>query len=348
VRAAAIALILTTAACGPLARRAPFRERPVPPLAPPGHDEVYLGSDDNTPTPEKVALGARLFFDPIVSRDSSLACASCHQPQFAFGDTVPFSAGVGGHHAVRNTPPLVNRAYSRSFFWDGRTESLERTVLMPIENPNELGMTVPALVDRLRKNARYRGDFARAYSGQVVTSATIAAALASYVRMLRFGDAPVDRYAAGDSTALSPAARRGHALFFGKANCSACHAGPTFTDGQFHNTGVSYGGADSGRYSMTRNAEDRGRFRTATLREISRTAPYMHDGSIQTLEDVVAFYNRGGNPNPYLDAEIRPRNLGTDEQQDLVAFLHSLTSRAPAPRRAEVASRPSCVAPRCG
>jgi cytochrome c peroxidase len=296
--------------------------------SPRGTDEVYLSSGAEVPNASTVALGRRLFFDPIVSRDSSIACASCHRPSFAFGDSVPFSSGVAGRHALRNTPPLVNRTYSQTYFWDGRGTSLERTVLMPIDNPNELALTVSGLLERLRRSASYQRAFQATFPTRGVSSETLAAALAAYVRSLRFGDSPVDRYLEGDSTALTPAAQRGYELFIGAAGCSSCHFGPTFSDQEFHNTGVSYGGADSGRIAVTRTEDDRGRFRTPTLRDVAHTAPYMHDGSMSTLEEVVEFYNRGGNPNPHLDPAIRERRLATSELSDLIAFLSALSSRS--------------------
>ena len=325
VRRPTLAIAICLAACAGGGRRDSLSI--LPPAAPRGVDEVYLPEGVAPPTRATVELGRRLFFDPIVSRDSSIACASCHRPAFAFGDTVPFSRGVGGRHAARNTPPLVNRAYAHSLFWDGRSDLLERTVLMPIENPNELALTLPALLERIGRSAFYGPAFRSAFPREGATEKTLGTALASYVRALRFGDSPADRYLEGDTLALSPAARRGQSLFIGSAGCSACHFGPTLSDGQFHNTGVGYGGADVGRFTVTGAEADRGRFRTPTLRDVARTAPYMHDGSLTTLEQVVAFYNRGGNPNPHLDSDIQPRLLTASDEADLVEFLKALTSR---------------------
>ncbi len=324
-RVAMVGVLVAIAGCKVGARVAFHGLEARVPAAPAGLDQVLLG-DGQPITPARVALGARLFFDPIVSRDSSLSCASCHQPAFAFGDSVRFSPGVSGHRARRNTPPLVNRAYAGSFFWDGRAASLEQTVLRPIEDPNELDLTIPQLMVRLGATASYRAEFDRAFPGAALTPEVVASALASYVRMLRFGNSAADRFALGDSGALAAAARRGRELFFGHANCSACHAGPTFSDGEFHNTGVGYGGSDTGRLSVTGDTDDRGRFRTPTLRDVTRTAPYMHDGSLTTLDDVVSFYNRGGLANPYIDPQLRPRHLSPGDESDLVAFLRALTS----------------------
>lgn len=311
----------------------PGRQMTYQSLFPPprGLDEFFGYPEDNPPTREKIALGARLFSDPLLSRDSTRACSSCHSPSRAFSDSIALSSGALGRTAARNTPTLVNRAYGGAFFWDGRTESLEVAVLMPIENPNELALPLAALVARLKSSSLYRARFARTFPRDSINATTIARALASYVRAQRLGNARVDVYTAGDTSALSPAERRGRDLFLGKARCSACHAGPTFTDEHFHNTGVSWGAGDVGRERVTTDPLDRGRFKTPTLREIARTAPYMHDGSKATLEEVVEFYDRGGNPNPNLDPDIKPRRLSPDEKRDLLAFLRALGGIAEEP-----------------
>ncbi len=325
-RAATYALTAIVAmslgACGVLAGR-PARFQPLfpPPL---GLDEFFGYPEENPLTKDKIALGARLFSDPLLSRDSSRACSSCHSPSRAFSDSIAFSAGALGRTAARNTPTLVNRAYGGAFFWDGRAESLEAAVLMPIENPNELALPLSELVARLSSSSLYRARFARSFPRDGINPTTIARALASYVRTQRSGNSRVDQYAAGDTSALSPPERRGRELFLGKARCSVCHAGPTLTDEHFHNTGVSWGAGDVGRERVTGDTLDRGRFKTPTLREIGRTAPYMHDGSKATLEEVVEFYDRGGNPNPNLDPDIKPRRLSPDEKRDLLAFLRAL------------------------
>ena len=290
-----------------------------------------LGLDELLPVPEnnplasaRIAIGQHLFFDSLLSRTRSLACASCHQPARAFADSTARSRGVRGSLGRRNAPAIVNRAYGKSFFWDGRAESLERQVLQPIQDSLEMDLPIDAAVERLRTDAFYRAAFADAFPDGITTS-NVARAIASYVRTVRSGDAPIDRERAGDTTALSAAARRGQMLFLGKANCSACHVGPTFSDEQFHNTGVAAGTSDAGRLLVTGREEDRGRFKTPTLREVARTAPYMHDGSLTTLDDVVAFYDRGGGANPGLDREIKPLGLSAGEKADLVAFLRALS-----------------------
>ncbi len=267
--------------------------------------------EDNPVTAEKVALGRKLFFERRLSRDRSVSCATCHDPRRAFTDGRPAAVGVFGRKGTRSAPTLVNRGYGAAFFWDGRVRTLEEQVLQPIQDPNEMDLTIEEASRRVK-----------------MSRAELAAALASYVRTILSGNAPLDRYLNGDREALSAEARRGLNLFRGKANCTACHVGPNFTDERFHNTGVAWREGqlrDPGRFAVTGKEADRGAFKTPTLREIARTAPYMHDGSIATLEDVIEFYNRGGNPNAYRDPELRPLNLNTEEKQALVAFLRALS-----------------------
>ncbi len=289
-----------------------------------GLDAIITVPDDNPLTPEKAALGRRLFADPILSLDRTRSCAFCHRPEKAFADTTRLSSGVRNRHVSRNAPTLVNRAYGKAFFWDGRAATLEAGVLLPVENPDELALPLAALVARLRAAPRYRALFRRAFPAREITRSAVGQALASYVRTLRSGDTPADRYVVGDTTALSAAERRGRALFLGRGNCADCHSGPTFSDERFHNTGIATGTADEGRYAITRDSADRGRFKTPTLREIVRTAPYMHDGSIPTLERVVEFYDGGGRANPNLDQEIHPLRLSAVDKSDLIAFLRAL------------------------
>jgi len=289
-----------------------------------GLDELLRVPESNPLASARIAIGQRLFFDSLLSRTRLLACASCHQPARAFADSTARSRGVRGSAGRRNAPAIVNRAYGKSFFWDGRAESLETQVLQPIQDSLEMDLPIDAAVERLMTDAFYRVAFADAFSDGV-TPTNVARVLASYVRTIRSGDAPIDRYRAGDTTALLPQARRGQVLFLGKANCSACHVGPTFSDEQFHNTGVAAGTSDAGRFLVTGREEDRGRFKTPTLREVARTAPYMHDGSLATLEDVVDFYDRGGRANAGLDREIKPLGLSAGEKADLVSFLRALT-----------------------
>lgn len=303
------------------------REYVLAPVA--GLDVLVPVPEENPLTRESVVLGERLFFDPGLSADGTVRCATCHRPEHAFSDTRRISTGVYGRRGERNAPTLINRAWGRAFFWDGRTTTLESQVLHPIRDSVEMGQPIPALIERLRTDGSYRSAFARTYGP--IDSQAVARALASYVRTLRSGNASIDRWRDGDTTALSQSERRGLALFSGQAGCISCHVGPNFTDEEFHNTGVSarlarYAGReDPGRARITGRAEDVGAFKTPTLRDVARTAPYMHDGSLATLEDVVAFYDSGGVANANLDVEIRPLALTGKQRRDLVAFLIALT-----------------------
>jgi cytochrome c peroxidase len=276
-----------------------------------GLDTYVPAPDDNPTTPEKVALGRKLFHDPRLSRDGTISCATCHDPARGFADDKPLAVGIGKRRGVRRTPTIVNRGYGESFFWDGRARTLEEQVLQPVSNPVE--MDLPR--EQIEKRTGLAPD-------------VVARALASYLRTVLAGDSPFDRYMAGDRSALSDEARRGLAVFRGKANCVACHVGPNLTDERFHNTGVGWNGEafdDTGRYEATKREEHRGSFKTPTLREASKRPPYMHDGSLATLEEVIRFYDDGGRPNPSLDQEIRPLQLTAEEKRDLLAFLHALS-----------------------
>lgn len=279
--------------------------------------------EDNPLTAEKVALGKRLFFDPILSLDRSQACVFCHDPGRAYTDGRAVAAGVFGRLGTRSAPTLVNRGYGASFFWDGRMPTLEEQVLQPIQDANEMDMTLDEALARLKDHRDYPRLFQAAFGGEISKDG-LSRALASYLRTILSGDAPVDRYLNGDRAALSEQARQGLNIFRGKGNCSACHVGPTFTDERFHNTGVAWRDGqwlDPGRFAVTGADADRGAFKTPTLREIGQTAPYMHDGSLPTLEAVVDFYDRGGNSNPHIDREVRPLRLSDDEKKALAAFL---------------------------
>ncbi|MCI0423809.1 MAG: cytochrome-c peroxidase [Acidobacteria bacterium] len=283
--------------------------------------------EDNPLTPRKVALGRRLFFDRRLSRDHSLACADCHSPDHAFTDGKVFSVGVFGRKGSRNVPTLINRGYGIAFFWDGRSSTLEDQVLRPIQDTSEMDLSLDDLVVRLKQDREYRLQFASVF-GKEINSQDVARALASFVRSILSGDSAYDRYVNGVEAALSAEAQEGLKIFRGKGRCTACHIGPNLTDEAFHNTGIAWKGgrlADLGRFAVTERDSDLGAFKTPTLREVSRTAPYMHDGSLPTLEDVVEHYNRGGNRNPHLDPDIQPLNLTMKEKNALISFLKSLT-----------------------
>lgn len=291
-----------------------------------GLDLGLLAPPDNPVTPEKAALGRRLFNDMRLSADRTRACADCHQASLAFSDGKRVAVGIGGQAGTRNAPAILNRTYGRAYFWDGRVATLEEQVLQPIEHPLELGADLPVVVDRLRADATYRRQFDDVF-GRPPDVRGVSYALATYVRTILSGASAYDRHEAGDPAALGPLAQRGLRLFRGRAHCARCHAGSNLTDEDFHNTGVSWERQpyDAGRYVITGVPADTGRFKTPTLREIARTAPYMHDGSIATLEEVIDLYDRGGTPNPYLDRELRPLSLTGEEKAALLAFLKSLS-----------------------
>lgn len=278
--------------------------------------------EDNPPSEEKIALGKQLYFDGRLSRDNTVSCASCHDPRKGYSNGERFATGVGGKKGGRSAPTVINAAYNMFQFWDGRAGSLEEQALGPIQNPIEMNMTLTEVVAKLNAIEGYRKQFQQVF-GTDVTSEGIAQAIAAYERTVLSGDAPYDRFKAGDKDALSESAQRGMKLFFGKAHCSACHVGPNFTDNAFHNVGVGMDQQqpDVGREAISKLEGDRGSFKTPTLREIAKTAPYMHDGRFDTLSEVLDHYSGGGIANDYLDEEIYELKLTVQEKADLVQFL---------------------------
>jgi cytochrome c peroxidase len=277
---------------------------------------------DNPLTPEKVELGKQLYFDPRLSCDDTVSCASCHDPKKGWSNGTPFATGVRNQVGGRSAPTIINAAYSDLQFWDGRALKLEGQALGPIQNPIEMDHKLDDCVAKLNKIPGYMQQFQKVF-GTDVTSENIAKAIASFERTVLSGNAPYDKYKAGNHNVMSAAAERGMKLFFGKAHCSACHTGPNFTDESFHNIGVGMKAEkpDLGRYEVTKVVGDKGAFKTPTLREVARHAPYMHDGSLKTLEDVVEHYDKGGIQNPQLDEEIFPMKLSAAEKSDLITFM---------------------------
>ena len=277
---------------------------------------------DNALTLEKVELGKQLYFDPRLSCDETVSCASCHDPKKGWSNGTPFATGVRSQVGGRSAPTIINAAYSELQFWDGRAHRLEGQALGPIQNPIEMDHKLDDCCLKLNKIAGYRDQFQKVF-GTDVTPENIAKAIASFERTVLSGNAPFDKFKAGDANAMSAAAQRGLKLFTGKGHCSACHAGPNFSDDSFHNIGVGIKAEkpDLGRYVVTKVEGDKGSFKTPTLREIARHAPYMHDGSIKSLEEVIEHYDRGGIANPQLDEEIFPLKLTAQEKADLVTFL---------------------------
>lgn len=277
---------------------------------------------DNQLTAAKVELGKQLFFDKRLSRDNTVSCASCHDPEKGWSNGARFATGIRGQMGGRSAPTIINAAYFYFQFWDGRAKQVEGQALGPIQNPIEMDLTLDEVVAKLKKIEGYRTQFEKAFGGEV-TADGIAKAIGSFERTVLSGNAPYDQHKSGNEDALSAAAKRGMDVFFNRAHCSACHAGPNFSDGGFHNLGVGLDAdkPDLGRFAETKLEGDRGSFKTPTLREIARTAPYMHDGSLATLEDVIDFYDKGGQPNPQLDEEMFPLKLTAQEKADLVVFL---------------------------
>ena len=315
------------------------------PRVPLGHDEIrYLNSipKDNPLTRTKIALGKLLFFDKRLSRDGSIACGSCHQPHRAFTDGRVLPTGIDGQTPKRNAPTLINRAYGTAYFYDGRAASLEEQALIPIQSPSEMGNTLEQVVATLSVISGYHAHFKAAFGDSTITPDRIAKALAAFERTLISGESPYDLFEyGGPKGTMSKSAIRGLRLFRTKARCTLCHMGFNYTDEDFHNIGTGWDradlstyektgnlkdikGIDPGRYAQTQKPEHFGAMKTPTLREVARTAPYMHNGSIKTLQEIIEFYDKGGTPNPFLDELITPLNLTDAEKQDLIAFLKAL------------------------
>jgi len=285
---------------------------------------------DNPLTPEKIALGKQLFFDTRLSSDRTVSCATCHNPDESWADRSRVSTGVGHKMGKRNSPTILNAGYSIPQFWDGRAIYLEKQAVGPVENPLEMDLPMPQLLARLDASPGYRRQFVAIF-GAEATAANVAKAIASFERTITNPDSPYDRYLMGDERAMSPAALRGRKLFEStRLGCANCHSGAYFSDSEYHNLGIGYSSgkyADVGRYDVTKDPKDMGAFRTPTLRNVAVTPPYMHDGSLATLTDVIDLYDRGGIPNPNLDKGVKPLRLTQTEKSELVEFLKSLTGR---------------------
>lgn len=293
---------------------------------------VILGFTFDT-KPKKITkerLGEMLFFDPILSEDSSISCASCHKPQFAFADTTAFSIGVHGKRATRNTPSAMNVASREALFWDGRAATLEQQALGPIENPNEMNLPVAEALKRLNRSKKYRHLFFSIFQS-VPTSKTLAIAISAYERTLETGDTPNDRWLNDQPGSMNEQQVRGRTVFREKAKCFECHFTPDFTADEFRSIGLFNGRShnDSGRYRVTKNVADIGKMKVPGLRNVAVTAPYMHNGQFKTLREVIDYYDNPLLTMPdglYRDSVLRePLHLTEQEKQDLEAFLHALT-----------------------
>ncbi len=302
------------------------QQQPQNPLLqiPPGFPPVNWPAD-NAFTQDRWELGKKLFFDPILSIDGSISCASCHAPALAFADTIAFSPGVFNRPGTRNAPSLANVAYHPYLLREGSVPTLEMQVLVPIQEANEFNHNIVDIAEILKNMPEYVSMSLKAYNREP-DAFVITRALATFQRTLISGNAPYDRYLNGEKTALSPAEIRGAQLFFSaKTDCSACHGGFNFTFYGFENNGLYDDYADNGRERLTGNPADRALFKTPSLRNVAVTPPYMHDGSMLTLEDVIEHYISGGKAHPSKSPLIRPLSLSPQEKADLVAFLNSLT-----------------------
>ena len=340
-----IVLIVVVAAAGLwlYRTRKPEPHRAVVPVGTPVQIAVPLGLPpvpvpaDNPPTAETIALGRRIYYDPILSVDNTISCATCHHPDFGFTDGKQFSEGVNGQLGGRNAPTVFNTAYFTTQFWDGREPSLEKQAEGPVQNSVEMAHTLETVEKAMMADPSYVAAFEEAFGTGEITYEMVEKAIASFERTIVSGNSPFDRWHfGGDEKAVSTAVKRGFEVFRDpkQGNCAACHTVDEdyalFTDNKFHNLGV---GAnieglleDLGRYEVTQNDADRGAFKTPSLRNIAQTGPYMHDGNLKTLKDVIDFYVGGGNSNPHLDPEMKPLDFLTgQERADLLAFLESLT-----------------------
>lgn len=317
----------------------PIAPIPKPPLGLGGEKTppASLTDLEDPPTPERVRLGRWLFFDKRLSADNTIACATCHRPENGFSEPTATSTGIDEQIGGRKAPSFLNHPWNpkEPVFWDGRAATLEEQAGGPIINPIEMGMeNHDVVVKKIAAIKGYGKYFKEAFGSSEVNIDRITKAIADYERTRMSGNSAWDRYMAGDRSALSDDAKKGRTLFFGNGFCNNCHKGPNLTDSDFHNLGVGWDEkkkefADIGRFAVTKEEKDKGAFKTPGLRDISKRAPYMHDGSMKTLEEVVKFYSKGGTPNPQLDRKIDRRfaeQLDFSEAQvrQLVEFMKAL------------------------
>lgn len=288
--------------------------------------------EDNPYTYEKAELGRYLYFDKRLSSDGTISCATCHEVSDAFTDQLPVSTGIQGHQGERNAPTVINTAYLKRLFWDGRAKSLEEQAVGPIANPKEMTTYVDPhrahkeCENLIRAIPGYRVLFQKAFGKDSCTVEDIAKAIATFERTILSGNSPFDRYIAGDKTAMTEEQIQGLQVFK-KTNCLNCHNGTHFTDERFLNIGIGMDEKDPdlGRYHITHEEKDWGAFKVPTLREVEHTYPYMHDGKLTTLEEVVEYYDKGGIPNKNLHPSMKPLNLSDKDKKALVAFMKALS-----------------------
>jgi cytochrome c peroxidase len=302
----------------------------------PGHPslKVFVLGDvpfpaDNKPSAARFALGQKLFFDPRMSGDGNMSCATCHNPGMGWSDGLPTARGVKSSVLGRASPTIFNTAYNSLQMWDGRKKSLEDQAMGPMQANVEMNMDIGKLFQWIGNNAGYKALFAKAYPGEPIDETTLSKAIANFERTVVSNDSGFDRWVRGDAKAMTAQQVEGFKLFVGKANCAVCHSGPNFTDNGFHNLGLASWGAnepDMGRYAQKPVNAMKGAFKTPTVREVTRTAPYFHDGSARTLMEVVEHYDRGGVVKTHLSPNIKPLGLSSEEKLALVSFLESLSS----------------------
>jgi cytochrome c peroxidase len=336
-----IVFALAAAACGGDHAARLDADNPIRQNAPPPYGMEEFFKEGVSPDPARARLGRWLFYDVRLSADGTVSCATCHRPTHAFSEPNALAMGINAGQGTRKTPGIINLAArtvlpdrpddrEQFFFWDGRATGLENQVLGPIADAKEMGLNHEAMVQRFSGIAGYAPYFRQSFGSPAITRERVAAALADYVRTRMSGNSAYDRWAYGrDGKALSPGEQRGSELFFFNARCAVCHAGFNFSDGRFHALGIGWDAAaqkfaDEGRYLVTGNPRDRGAFKTPGLRDVSKRAPYMHDGSLQTLREVVAFYNRGGDGPNGKRGRLAPLKLAEQQIDELVAFLKSL------------------------
>jgi len=284
---------------------------------------------DNPITKDKVALGKKLFFDPILSRANNIACSSCHDPVKGWSDADEVAIGDQGRKGTRNSPTILNSAYQYVYFWDGRAKSLEEQALGPIKAHVEMNLDPKEAVRKLQKNEEYQKQFKKVFPDEGITVKTLAQAIATFERTIVSGESRFDKWIEGDATKLNDDELEGFALFLDKADCVICHRGFNFTDNSFYNIGIDNG--DIGREAVKKRAFWHGAFKTPTLRNIENSAPYFHDGSVKTLEEAVEICAKGGrDKNATNKSEmLRDKNLTKDEIMKIVSFLKTLSEPVP-------------------
>lgn len=289
---------------------------------------------DNPQTSAKIMLGKELYFDTRLSKDNTISCATCHDPLKGWSDDGPTSKGIDSQLGGRRSPPVSNSAFNPLQFWDGRAPSLEEQAKGPIENPIEMGNTHEAMIQSVGNVAGYKDEFKQVFGTEPITVDQVAQAIAAFERTVVTTDSPFDRFVRGEQSALTPMEKKGLEIFNGKGHCTACHWGGNFSDGRFHNLGVAPvdpSKPDEGRYVVTKDPADMGAFKTPTVRDAALRAPYMHNGTEKTLEDLVRLYDRGGGPDDAdLDPLMVPLGLSSGEIEALAAFMRrAMTSLNP-------------------